>query len=207
MKFLEMGWPALLAHGSILQMSDFMIFYTKTEDKQLNTTLVGGIFSGFKITIHTWVSTRSHTGYDRSIAKSLVWFLRLGYTSEPRRSYTKRDLSCAKDKGRKYRRNIYGLLRSTLTGNRHCRGRKIHTDFLAFCPIAISIESFANTKEVNAEKSATKAFAPIIERGKGSWVPGAGPHLRRCRIRGESSPVIHVHDFDTIYPACLLWLT
>jgi hypothetical protein len=78
---------------------------------------------------------------------------------------------------------------------------------LAFRPDRILADAFAEAykRKQNAEHQATLAFSAMVQGGNDSWLLGAGPHGGFCRVRGESSPVVHDHEFDTIYPACLSW--
>jgi hypothetical protein len=81
------------------------------------------------------------------------------------------------------------------------------TDFLAFRPNRVPADAFENayTREKNAENQATLVFAPMVQHGNDSWLLGAGPHGGFCRVGGAASPVLHDHDYNTIFPACLSW--
>jgi hypothetical protein len=92
-------------------------------------------------------------------------------------------------------------------GERKCTERKMMADFFAFRPTAIPKDAFEKAYEIedNAENHATLAFAPIVQRGNDSWLFGAGQHDMFCRVGGKTSPVIHEHDFDAVFPSCMLW--
>lgn len=78
-------------------------------------------------------------------------------------------------------------------GNR-CLDRTIHTDFFAIRSSAISLDELLRINVTHAEKMATEAFSGIVKNGADSWLPGTGPHNRKCRVIGYASPVIHDHN-------------
>ena len=88
-----------------------------------------------------------------------------------------------------------------------CTPRKIHTDFFAFRPAALSLSNsndssnsttlpFSDLVDKNHERTAYEAFQYFFElRGqhRRASIPDAAPSHGHCRIRGQNSSVLHDH--------------
>ena len=214
-KYLEQCWPTLLAKSPLFKMSDFMMFVTESEDGNLNMTLIQSVFADAGVTVHV----RPNPGYQQGAILAMTeafdnhwfdgyeWIIRLNP-----------DVLIRNDTWLLNRLNdesTNGIFADCsdvecLAGNR-CEGRRIHTDFLALRPDAVPTNAFdaalkkSTERRENAENITTEAFSSIVMNGKDSWLSGTGPHSGKCRVRGDSSPVIHTHTFHHVYPACLSW--
>jgi hypothetical protein len=83
----------------------------------------------------------------------------------------------------------------------HERIPRIHTDFFAVRPRAMSVSAFAQMEfeqysktMLNHEITAHKAFQPILESNRYRYLPDVYPSNGFCRARGLHSPVYHAHD-------------
>ena len=80
--------------------------------------------------------------------------------------------------------------------------QRIHTDFFAFRPRAMSPKAFATmstqphtTNLLNHEYTAYKEFLPILQkRGGARFLPDIDPSNGFCRLRGENAPIYHGHE-------------
>lgn len=210
-QYLERCWPHLLSEITLYQIADFMIFMTLPKNQTVDMTLIYSVFAGAHITVHV----AENPGYQEGAILAMTeafkrqwfdpydWVIRLNPDVMIRN-----DSFLLEQIGNDGVDGIFADCWDVpCPEQKRCEGRKIHTDFFAFRPNSLPITSFARAWDDEAEMSATKSFSSIIAKGRDRWVPGAGPHNPECRIRGESSPVIHTHDFNTVYPACLSWYT
>lgn len=209
-RYLEQCWPHLLLKSPLYRSSDFIIFITQSADQILNTTIIEQVFANTTFTIHSEPNPGYHEGavlamteaFDQQWFDSYDWVIRLNPDVLIRNDTFL--LQTFEDDG------IDGIFADCwdvpCPEGKGCTGRKTHTDFFAFRPSALPRNAFADSPlESDAEWAATRAFSSIIMNKRDCWVPGAGPHSIVCRIRGDASPVIHTHDFNEIYPACLSW--
>lgn len=211
-KYLEHCWPSLLRKSPLFRSSDFMMFVTESSDEKLNVTRIERVFSGVRLTVHS----RPNPGYNEGAvlamteAFELGWFDRYDWVVRVNSDVLIRDHTfLAELFDDETNDGVFAdCLDKPCPAGRGCVDRLIHTDFFAVRPRAVPRNAFTavpGARTMNAEVLATKAFNSVIANGTDAWVPGAGPHHGICRIRGQSSPVIHTHDFDSVYPACLSW--
>jgi hypothetical protein len=207
--YLENCWPALIAKSPLFKQSDFMMFITESQGRKVNMTLINFVFTETGISVHS----AENPGYQQGAILALTeaignhWFDKYDWVIRVNPDVLIRNdsflLERFEDSG------IHGVFADCLdkecpTGNK-CIDRKIHTDFFAVRPRAISANAVHETKQNNAELMITEAFSSIVKDGTDSWVPDTGRHGGFCRVSGKSSPVIHTHDYGAIYPACLSW--
>jgi hypothetical protein len=208
---LERCWPSLLAKSSLFKQADFIIYVTESEDRKVNMTLIDSVFANTGVTLHV----RPNPGYNEGAVLAVTeairkhwfdpyeWIIRLNADVLIRNDTFL--LEHFKDKG------AQGIFDDCLDVDcpeeKNCQGRLIQTDFFAVRPGALPANAFleAQEREENAERMATQAFASLLDAGTDRWLPGTGPHGRLCRVTGTSSPVLHTHEMDVVYPACLSW--
>lgn len=84
---------------------------------------------------------------------------------------------------------------------------KLHSDFIAFRPNAINTTQLISTLHNqpwpfhNAEYHLTNALLTNINDDVIAYVPGVSPYIEKaCRVRGESSPVVHDHALVNFCP-------
>lgn len=190
-------------------MSDFVVFVTLAEGAKFNTTFIENVFGHVDVTVHV----RSNPGYNEgailAMAEALEqgWFSSYDWVIRVNPDVLIRDDSFLLRS--LHNDSIDGIFADCrdvpCPAGRGCANRLIHTDFFAVRPGAIPRDAFAGAQSQNAEVMASKVFSSIVAEQRDYWVPGAGPHRAMCRIGGPASPVIHTHDFDVVYPACLSW--
>ena len=207
--YLERCWPALLESSTFFKQCDYMMFITATDDQKPNLSAIHSVFARPGIVIHS----RPNPGYNEGAILALQeafqnkWFDGYDWVVRLNPDVLIRNDSSLLE----YMDNprINGIFvdcfdRECPTGNK-CVNRLIHTDFFAVRPRAILPEDVAKATNTQSEKMATELFSGIVKNGTDSWLPGTGPHHGNCRVEGKGSPIIHAHDFETIYPACLSW--
>lgn len=208
-QFLRHCWPTLLSRSRLYRTSELVMFVTLAEGAEFNTTFIKTVFGDVDITVHV----RSNPGYSEGAILAMAegfqhgWFEGFDWVIRVNPDVLIRNDSFLLENLDKH--DIDGVFADCLdvpcSTGQGCKDRLIHTDFFAFRPDAIPHDAFVATRNANAEQMATKAFSPIIARGRDYWVPGAGPHHGICRIRGETSPVMHTNEIRAMYPACLSW--
>ena len=198
--FLEKCWPRLLATLPLFQQSDFMMFATKPNDASANRTLIHSVFARRGITLHT----RPNPGYQEGAILALTegfrngWFQEYEWIIRVNPDVLIRNdtfiLSSMKND------TVSGIFvdcfdRPCLIGS-GCVDRLIHTDFFAIRPRVVVLDELLSAADItNAEDMATKAFSGIVRNGSDAWLPDAGPPRGFCRVAGDRSPVIHLHDY------------
>ena len=208
--YLQKCWPALIAKSPLLRQVDFMFFVTEPKGQTANVTLIASAFAGRSVSVRI----AENPGYQEGAILALTeaadhgwfdnydWVIRLNP-----------DVLIRNDTFLRERINdvhTHGIFvdcwdKECPTG-RNCINRQIHTDFFAVRPSALPPpDAFHRANKGNAEGMATELFASIVQKGADSWVPGTGPHHGWCKVAGRSSPVIHTHDFEAMYPSCLSW--
>jgi hypothetical protein len=204
-------WPGLLAKSQLFKQADFMMFVTEHGERKANLTLIEEIFAESGITVHTTPNPGYNEGAVLAVTEAFEnhWFDAYDWVIRLNPDVLIRNDTFLLDQMNDI--GTHGIFDdcwdvSCPKGNK-CIGRLIHTDFFAVRPHAIPSDAFAKAKEreEHAETMATDAFSSIVSAGADSWLPGTGPHLTSCRVTGESSPVIHTHEIDAVYPACLSW--
>lgn len=207
--YFKLCWPALLASSRLYKQLDFMVYVSHSDPEYTDRSLIESIFAETNITIHL----RPNPGYNEGAVLAMTeafrngwfdgydWIIRVNPDVLIRNDTILLDILDKQD--------VDGVFVDCIdipcpTGNK-CIDRQIHTDFFAVRPQRIPANVFERSLNENAETMATAVFSSIVKQGKDSWLPGTGPHLGYCRVNGESSSVIHTHDFDKIYPACLWW--
>jgi len=209
--FFEKCWPSLLAKGDIYRQSDFLVLITLSEGTEPNWEFLNATFANTNYTAQVVKNPGYHQGAVLALTKGYLnnwfddyeWVIRVNPDVLIRNdSFLFERMDDAKIQG------VFAdcFNRDCPTGN-HCSSAKIHTDFFAIRPEAVSLQDVmeANKAKIHAELMATQAFSGIVNAGTDSWVPDAGPHNGNCRIRGEASPVIHTNVIRNVYPACLSW--
>jgi hypothetical protein len=208
---LERCWPSLLSKSPLFKQADFMMYVTESEDRKVNMTVVDSVFANTGVTL----LVRPNPGYNEGAVLAITeafqehwfdayeWVIRLNADVLIRNDTFL--LEQFKDK------SAQGIFDDCLDvecpEEKNCQGRLIHTDFFAVRPDALPANAFleAQEREENAERMATDAFASIVDAGTDRWLPGTGPHGGLCRVIGASSPVLHTHEIEAVYPACLSW--
>lgn len=207
--YLENCWPALLERSPLFKQSDFMMFVTESWGQKTNMTLINFVFGGTSIAVHSAENPGYQEGAVLAITQAVEknWFDAYDWVIRVNPDVLIRDDSFLLELLMDPR--IHGVFvdcldRECPTG-RHCVDRMIHTDFFAIRPSAISPSAVRGARQDHAESMITDAFSSIVKDGADAWVPRSGPHRGYCKTSGESSPVIHTDDFDTMHPACLSW--
>jgi hypothetical protein len=212
------GWrrPNLFAKSRLFRQADVAIFLTKDGGgaAPVNMTLMRTVFPKNKlksIYVHPnpghqeGATLAMNEGFERGYSTGYDWVIRVNPDVLIRNDTWILSTFANED--------VHGVFADchdkecSQRGHHKCTTSIIMTDFLAFRPNRIPVDAFkeAYKREKNAELQATLAFAPMVQRGYDSWLLDAGPHDTFCRVGGKSSPVLHDHDFEAIYPACLSW--
>ena len=76
---------------------------------------------------------------------------------------------------------------------RGCSNRRMHSDFFAIRPSAVTLDAQFDHYDTNAERMTIKAFSGIVDNKADAWLPGTGPQRGLCRVTGATSPVVHDH--------------
>jgi hypothetical protein len=89
--------------------------------------------------------------------------------------------------------------RSSVTSSDEETISLIHTDFMAFRPRAIALDSRKSARHLsreigNTEFHATKVMESIISSGRHARIEGGGCFRYSMRMLGRESPVIHFHE-------------
>jgi hypothetical protein len=208
-KYLEHCWPALIAKSPLFKESDFMMFITESQGQKANMTLINSVFAETGVVVHSTENPGYQEGAILAFTEAIEsqWFDKYDWVIRVNPDVMIRDDNFLLERFQDSR--VHGVFVDCLdkdcpTGKR-CADSMIHTDFFAVRPDAISLSAVRETKQNNAELMITEVFSSIVQNGADAWVPGAGPHGGQCRVVGELSPVIHIHDFKAIHPACLSW--
>jgi hypothetical protein len=209
-EFLRQCWPSLLAKSKLYRQADVTMLVTKVNKSHINVTFLNKIFEGRNFRVHV----RPNPGYQ----EGAILGMREAYARNWFQNYTwvirvNPDVLIRNDSfllTRFQDPKIHGIFvdcreRNCPPGPGCPNDRKIHTDFIAFRPDSIDKNAFRDAYHHNAEYQATKAFSSIIMRGNDSWLTDVGPLRDSCRVRGDTSPVLHVHDMKAVYPSCLSW--
>jgi hypothetical protein len=217
--FLQRCWPSLLAKSQLYRQADVTMLVTKVNKSHINVTLLNEIFAGTNFRVHVRPNPGYQAGailgmkeaYERDWFKNYAWVIRVNP-----------DVLIRNDSillERFLNPKAHAVFVDCHDGGRQCppengrlewgpgnctEKRLIHTDFLAFRPSSIDKFAFKHASHNNAEQQATQAFSSIIMKGNDSWLPDVGP-LSGCRVSGDRSPVLHIHDINAVYPACLSW--
>jgi hypothetical protein len=207
--YLENCWPNLIAKSPLFRQSDFMMFITESQGQKANMTLINSVFAETGISVHSTENPGYQEGAILAFTEAIEnhWFDKYDWVIRVNPDVLIRDDTFLLERFGDSR--IHGIFvdclnRDCPTGNR-CTDSMIHTDFFAVRPNAILLNAVRESKQNNAERMITEVFSSIVRDGADDWVPGAGPHGLECRVVGNSSPVIHTHDFEAIHPTCLSW--
>jgi hypothetical protein len=216
--YLQTCWPTLLAQSQLFARADFLVYITEAR-RPLNTTLIKSVFFNRNVS----VQVRPNPGYQQGAVAAMNeafdqhWFDSYDWVIRLNPDVMIRNETVLLERFQDT--STHGIfvdchdVKCAL--GYKCFGRRIHTDFFAFRPKTMCKNAFKDAfikvthlnKTVNAENLATEAFETIIIHGHDWWLPGTGPHHGECRVRGDSSPVIHTHNFSQVFPACLSWHT
>lgn len=194
--FLKRCWPRMVRNSKLLQNADVLIFATGAIDPQ-STKAMQSLFRN--------VTTKSYTnpGYTEGAQLALDegvthgwfdtydWVIRLN-PDVIIRNDTWLSLVLSNP-------GIDGIFVDCLDGecrtSRGCSSVVIHSDFFAFRPRSVNKTWLLANKHVKgAEPKATALFKPVIDAGRGQWVPGT-QQRGSCRVRGGNSPVVHDHQY------------
>lgn len=210
--YLQSCWPTMFARSRLFRQADVAIFLTNEGSKLLNMTLIHAVFPPKKVKAIYVHPNPGHQegavlamneGFGRGYFGGYDWVIRVNPDVLIRNDTWL--LKTFQDQ------TIHGVFADChdrgCPEGRKCTQRVIMTDFLAFRPNRVPGDAFkeAYKQEKNAENQATLAFASMVQRGNDSWLLGAGPHTGFCRVRGESSPVVHDHEFGAVFPVCQSW--
>ena len=207
--YLEQCWPALLAKGPLFQLCDYMMFVTEASGQKANLSLIHSVFDSTGITVHSTPNPGYNEGaivalkaaFEHDWFHGYDWVIRLNPDV-----LIRNDTSLLEHMHDVQMNGIFVDCADRPCPRGHqCVDRLVHTDFFAVRPSAVSYRDILDANHTHPESMATEAFSSIVKNGSDAWLSGTGPHHGNCRVEGESSPVIHTHEFGMIHPACLSW--
>jgi hypothetical protein len=195
--FLKGCWPKLLADLPLFQKSDFLMYITEGANQEVNMTFIDSLFSRTGITTRVAANPGRQAGAILALTEGFKhhWFDSYDWVVRVNPDVLiKNDTFISSSMNNP---NISGVFADCVDlpcpKGWQCKGRRVHTDFFAIRPSAISTSRLLELIDTNAERMATKAFSGIIARGEDAWLPNTGPHRGVCRVRGELAPVVHDH--------------
>jgi hypothetical protein len=208
--YLQYCWPTLIARSPLLSQADFMFFVTQPKGQTANLTLITSAFAGRRVSVRVMENPGYQEGAILALTEAVDhgWFDNYDWVIRLNPDVLIRNDTFLRERINDVR--AHGIFvdcwdKECPTGS-NCVDRQIHTDFFAVRPCALPPpDAFHSSNKGNAEGMATEIFASIVREGADSWVPRTGPHHGWCKVSGESSPVIHTHNFNVMYPACLSW--
>lgn len=210
-RLLKICWPALLAQSSLYRNADVTMLVTHDVQSHINMTFLNQVFHKSNFRIHFRPNPGHQEGamlamseaFDQGWFDGYDWVIRVNPDVLIRNETAL--LLRMQDP------NIDGIFVDCYDS--YCppgpgcnKARYVQTDFLAFRPGAMDKHAFKNASHhVSAELQATQVFSAIVNNRKDSWLSEAGPMKESCRVDGKNSPVLHTHDMDRLWPACVAW--
>lgn len=187
------------------------MFVTKANTASINTDFIYSIFSrvnNFKIYFH-----ETNPGYQQGamlameVAFDMHWFDGYDWVVRLNPDVLMRDDRVISREMRNASTvGVFVDCHEVRCDSPECTRKKVvNTDFFAFRPDSVDGDAFKYANYSQAEAQATRAFRSAIQSRNVSWLTGVGPLNGACRVRGDFSPVIHEHDINLVYPACLNW--
>lgn len=202
-QFLQHCWPHVVATSSLVRNADVLVFITGQAQPKI-TEMLSSIFKSLNVTIKVFPNPGYQEGAILALDEALLenWFGSYNWVVRVNPDVIIRNDSWILETMNDT--NVDGIFVDCIDTpcalGRCCKAAQIHTDFFVVRPHAIARNVTANlTSFKNAEWKATSIFRSIVVSGRDRWLPTGSRRNGECRVRGNSSPVVHDHSY---YNAC-----